>query len=345
MKQLTELGLNISEQQYRDLDEISYSYLSSLDRLGPEGAGKKIDPTESMIFGTLVDSKMDNSFNMNEYHIMRDVQVGEKLKLAVDILFEKLDVYPETLEECEEQLKIVLIQNTVDYYAKKAPEWRSAKICKDPMAVKYYSELVKGQGKTIVSGRMLQDADACCTILRTNEFTKDIFREIEGEEAVYQFKYKFKYNGIIIKGMLDRLIVDHKNKTIRPYDLKTGGKPALQFEKSFYYWRYDIQAFLYLGICNELVNNHFPGYKFDNFKFIYINRYDKKPLIWTVPFKHIVATGKGYIKDGVSYKGVDDLISDYQWYLKNNFNVHYPEQVYKDNGQIEISTNGLKFKE
>lgn len=344
MIKLKNLGLSITEKEYRDLDNVSYSFLSALDRLGPEGALRKVEPTESMIFGTIVDSKIDGSFKICDYHVMRDVQIGDKLKLAIDGLVETLDSFPEKFEDLKDSLIHFLENNQIDYYIKKTSEWRATKIITDPIAVKYYNNIKLGVGKTIVTQNMLMDSDSCVTILKNHQFTKDLFNDnVEGQESIYQFKYKFKYKGIEIKGMLDRLIIDHTNKLIKPYDLKTGSKSALNFENSFYYWRYDIQAFLYLGICNHLIENYYPGYKFDEFKFIYIGRYEKKPLIWSVPMKHIIATGKGYSKDNKSYKGVNELIEDYKWYLKNNFTVSYPEKVYKSNGELKIDVTAIQF--
>lgn len=336
MRRLNEISLPITEEEYRELPNPSYSFLSAIDRLGPKKALESVDPTVPMIFGTIVDSKMDNSFDESKYYVINNIQIGEKLQNVVDALFSSLTAPIKTLGAAVGQLKTLLESTHIDYYANKDAQWRANKVCKDPVAIAYYNELVKSDGKTIIDDRMIDDANSCQKILETHRFTKEIFND-NHDDCMYQFKYIYEYKGVKIKVMLDRIIVDYENKVIKPFDLKTGSKSSIDFLSSFYKYRYDFQGFLYLGAVNDLIRNHFKGYRFEPFRFVYIGRYEKKPLIWEMNFSHLDSTRKGFTREGKKYRGIDEIIKDFIWYKKNNFQVEYPEKVYKNEGVIQIT--------
>lgn len=344
-------SLNITEQEYRDLPNISYSFLSALDRLGPAGAMKEVTPNEAMIFGTMVDNMIDGTFDNKDYYITQSIDIGEKIKPAIDVLLLnienkmgglKLSNIDSDLSKYVDSLVYVLNNNDIDYYKKRTAESRAASIIKDTGAIAYFKAQIESFGKTIITFEMLSDAKECTNILKANEFTKNIFDDnLPDIDTFYQFKYKWDSNGLQFKGMLDRLIIDHKNKLIKPYDLKTGGKSVLDFESSFYGYRYDIQALLYKAICMKIRDESYPDYKVDNFRFVYISRYEKVPLIWEVTDQILKYAALGYIRKGKKVKGVKELVEDYRWYLANSFNVNFPEKVYENKGVLEIPTHGI----
>lgn len=345
-------GLDVTEQEYRQLNCLSYSLLSSLDREGPIKAVQETEPTEPMVFGTMVDQMMDGSFRMKNYYIAQNIDIGEKIKPAIDLLL--LDIesrmgeisssdVDSDLSNYSDTLIYVLNNNDIDYYKKRTAESRAASIMKDAGAIAYFKTAIESSGKTVITHEMLADATECKNILKSHEFTKDIFKKnIEGCDAYYQFKYKWKTADAFFKGMIDRLIIDHNNKKIKPFDLKTGGKPAMNFENSFFFYRYDIQAALYYVICKLIQKEYYPDYEIDNFKFIYISRYEKQPLIWETPFGFLSKVFHGYTKNGRKYKGIKQLIDDYKWYESNSFKVVYPEEVYNNKGVLTISVDNVE---
>lgn len=347
MKLLKDIGLNITEKEYRALEVLSYSVLSSLDREGPSSIGKEIKMTEPMLFGTIVDNMVDGSFDINDYHLTNGVDLGDGLKLAVEGFWEKHrlreDVNTDTeLSGCEGHMTTFLDENEVDYYAKKAADWVAKKVCNDKAAQMYYKDLRMSMDKVVVTPDFMNSCTEAFNILKAHEFTKHLFDEnVDMEDSAYQFKFVFTVKSHKFKGMLDRIIINHKEKLIKPYDLKTGGKPSTEFENSFFYWRYDLQALLYHVICLRIRKEYFPDYQIAPFKFIYIGRYDKKPLIWKTTMKHLIAASDGYVRNGKKYKGLMALIEEYDWYVLNSFTVDYPEEVYRNLGEVEISSNEI----
>ena len=351
IQDLTQLGLNITEKEFRDINALSYSVLSTMDREGPAAVGKEVEMTEPLIHGTLVDSMMDGTYNANDYYITAGVSIGDGIKGAVDALLSHLesltDVIDVDLSSWKTELIHVLETQNIDYYAKKDADWVSEKIMKDEVAKAYFKDVISAKGKTVITLPFLQNAEKSVMILRNHEFTKDIFKNYKTPiQAVYQFKYEFVVKGHKFKGMLDRLIIDHEKKTIQPYDLKTGGKPAKEFENSFFYWRYDLQALLYHIICLRIQKLYYPDYEIKDFKFVYIGRFEHKPLIWNVPHNLLLHIVDGYTRNGKTYKGLIPLIKDYDWYASNSFKVDYPEKVYSNKGVIEINDfNIISVKE
>lgn len=352
INEVKKIGLNILEKEYRELNDVSYSFLSKLDREGPKNIKNKIDPTEPMIFGTMVDEMMDGSFKRDNYYISEGNEIGEKIKPAIDLLLNIIrGNQSSNLNSFQAELVGILQTNNIDYHVKRTALSRASSIIKDKNASAYFKAMIESKGKIIITQSMYDDAQLCRNILKTHKFTKHLFGKVKNEEGFYQVKYKWEENGIGFKGMLDRLIINHENKTIKPFDLKTGGKNALNFQESFYKYRYDIQGVMYYIICKKIRDQHYPGYTIDNFKFIYIGRYEKQPLVWEMPKKHMELTVKGYERHGRKVKGIKELLMEYKWHSKNNFKLIFSENVYKNNGIIKIPMIGInelkndKYKE
>ena len=177
----------------------------------------------------------------------------------------------------------------------------------------------------------------------TNRFTKSIFidnpfdTEIEG---FFQLKFKttFKFNQkeYAVRCMLDRVIVDHKNKVIYPYDLKTTGKNEELFNKSFLEWRYDIQACLYTSILKDIISkdDFYKDYSIADFRFVCINRNNELPLIWSYNKNHsIVDTTDKY---GNIYKSWTTLLCEMSWHIEN-MSFDYCFEAIKNNGIISLN--------
>lgn len=345
---LSAISLNITEKEYRSLTSLSYSFLSALSRLRPKGAIKESDISEPMVFGTMVDSMMDNTFNKNDYYISSSIDIGEKIKPAIDLLLNTLKdtVNPDSdLSKYSLEMITILEKNNIDYYSNRTNLSRMTTLLKDAGAIAYFKSMIESNGKVVITQEMYNDAQICKNILKTHEFTKHIFNDVENEEAFYQFKHKWIDDGIEYKGMIDRLIINHKDKVIKPYDLKTGSGYGMEFEKSFYQYRYDIQAVLYFIICKMIRDTYYPDYTIDTFKFVFIGRFEKLPIIWEVPMKHLQLTINGYLRNGKKYQGIKELIREYEFHHNSGFNINYSKDVYENKGVIKLpmfSINELK---
>lgn len=332
--------LDITEQEYRNLDIVSYSTLSSLSRESYKALRNTFNPTHATRFGILTESLLFGDYDPEDYYVFPDnVVPADKLKEACDIIFPMIvvDSKKNKLEEYSDIIEILLSQYDVDYYKNRTVESRTSAIIKE--GSEYWKHVSKSYGKISITEDFYRLAQTAANTLKTHEFTSSIFSENSfiNVEKKSQVKLKFKYKGIEFKSMLDWLVIDHHNKVIHPYDLKTGGKPVEEFEKSFFYWRYDIQATLYLIGILKMRDELYPGYKVNTFKFVYISREDVyRPIVWKVKQRQYTASIKGFVRNKIVYKGLLDLVKDYDYYLKNQ-NLQYPKEVYDCFGELYIN--------
>lgn len=133
-------------------------------------------------------------------------------------------------------------------------------------------------------------------LITANEFLKCFFERCdENVEILHQLPIYFEYREEKCKGLLDGVVIDHKHKTIQPFDLKTTGKSVYDFPLSylqFGYYRqcafyeialqskespvrslldqgYEMLDFVFIVVENKLSSSH-PAIKFKT------NAYDRK---------------------------------------------------------------------
>jgi hypothetical protein len=134
--------------------------------------------------------------------------------------------------------------------------------------------------------------------LKNSESTKFYFADdnpFEPDiERLYQLKFKGTFNGVNYRNMADLIIVNHKEKWVKPVDLKTSSKAEWDFYKSFIEWKYDIQSRLYWAIIRQNMDKdeYFKDFKLLDYDFIVVNRHTLTPLVWNCPFTQYTGTLK-----------------------------------------------------
>ena len=166
--------------------------------------------------------------------------------------------------------------------------------------------LFLAEGKKIVTPNDVEDARRCANALKTCPRTAYCFAEndpfVPDVEGFYQLKFKQTLEGLDLRCMADRIIVNHKAKTVHPYDLKTSSMNEWEFPKAFAQWRYDIQARLYWRLIRRTMDldEYFSEFKLMPFKFIVINKVNCKPMVWDFPLTETV--GEIHIDTPSGYK-------------------------------------------
>jgi hypothetical protein len=139
--------------------------------------------------------------------------------------------------------------------------------------------------------------------------------------------------------MLDKVIVNHKRKTIQPYDLKCTWNVENFYEEYYLYRRAYIQAYLYYHAARSLTinqNSELYGYEVLIPRFIVCdstNYYN--PLIYTLTGEDLLDAYEGFEHKGKKYPGVGGLIKDLQWAIENNI-WNISRQNYINNGVLNI---------
>lgn len=345
-KSITEIAWNVEESEYRKNKNVSYSLLSSYDREGQKALldiGKKKD-SEALRFGSLTDVIVTEPHELDNRFVISDIKkpTDAIFNIIIDI-FNNEDYA--TFDEIPKEVLLKYI-NERNYQSNWGEDARINRITVD--GKEYYNLLSFADDKTIMAASDFELANSCVDTLKTNNWTSKYFEENdmfnEDIEAHYQLKFKLSPEQskikipIGIRCMFDRIVVDHKNKTIQPIDLKTTGKPEESFDESFLQWRYDLQATMYWYILwsNCQLDDYFKDFTVLPFKFICINRWNKTPLIWEYPECTIFKRKKG--SDNKIYKPWTELLVEVAWFFEYK-QYDYSYESYQQEGERKLINN------
>ena len=314
---------------------LSYSRLSDFDRNGPSVLIKKSDINGYGIkIGSIVDDLLlpPENYNFEDNYIVCDF---EKPTATLGAL---TDIILENYTEIPDENKLLEICKTNNFWKNNKDETILSKFNDDFW--NYLKVYIQGTQKTIISTADLEKSERLVESIKQNNFTNYIFNN--DFENINQFKIDFEYNDVRLKGIIDRIIIDHKNKTIQLIDLKTGKESALDFTNSFIKYRYYLQEAVYTKafkhICKIL---KLKDYKLLPFQFLYIGRSERIPLVYTVSSKWHKAAIKGFNIKNYKYKGLDELIEDVKWHFnKREFEI--PREIYENQGNIILNDNFIE---
>ena len=344
---LKDLSLQITEKEYRALPDISYSFLSSLDKYGSNVTNREPPDNAGIKFGSLVDDILFGTYTTDKYNIADIPEPGKVLKEAIDMIVSRFTVAPKSEAELKDMIMSIFeqdVNNEIGYWNKKDSEWRADKIILEGLEYIYY--LLEDDEHITVTPQQYHNAVKCVSTLKNHPFTKDIYSNSNPNvETISQFKGVFVYHPINalpirIKFMVDWLVIDHDAKVIKPYDLKTGAFGTRNFEYPFFKLRYDIQGYVYSLGVKKVLQDKYPGYSFAKMSYTYIcASQPEEVLIYSISNNLFDCIRGGYVYRNNKVKGVDELIRDHQFYLNNAYNVKFEEEVYLNNGIVEIGSD------
>ena len=270
----------------------------------------RVESTEQhFMFGSLVDIMLTESreyFDKKYAVIPDDTGVSETIAKIVKGIYDSavdedklydadikhtptnLEDYPEQiLRHCDYEL----------YQSRWKDETRINKIVEQ--GSKYFDILKKCGTKTIITESEYAKAVNCVMALRSDKHTSKYCQKKSNDpdiEIIDKHVIVFEHDGLEFKGELDRVIVNHKDKTIIPIDFKTTSKSVLNFEKSFWHFRYDFQAAVYtLGLSldksDRLKSYYEDGYSFKPMLYIVVETFLKNPPMVFEISREIINTG------------------------------------------------------
>lgn len=334
------------ESNYKKAEGVSQSQLKAL--LVGVGVFNKVEDDDEKVhflLGDAVDMWLTQGKEEfeNSYYISTIKKPSDTIVKIVNRIFEGYpydenprDYFDALLEAC----------NHYEYQSNWKDETKINKISLEGQD--YWNELIEADGRPIIDVEQYSIVKSIVNTLTTHEFTKDIFDtqdKVYGQLAIY-----FNYTDIECKALLDRVHVNHKNKTIQPYDLKTTGDFVTNFKKSAKRFRYDIQASWYTLALEHWKTYNYPDYTILPFKFIVAStKYlDSYPLVYTcskeellsgqfgVTIPSTVFVGNEEIQSFKTYKGFEDALDLYLWHKENNFEVEKEVALNKGNLQLNL---------
>lgn len=297
MKSLYDISWQVDEPTYRADPALSYSTLAKYEREGFNNLDKLFDriDTPSLTFGSAVDSIITGSQEeFDERFIVADFPSTPDtiIKIVNDVFREFCDTYKDL--DSIPDVEIIHRASSFNYQPNWKPETR-AKVIKEKGA-DYYNLLFIADGKTVLNTQTYQYVCNAVRALKESTATKFYFAPNNpfepNIERFYQLKFKGEFEGVKYRNMADLIIVNHKEKWVKPVDLKTSSHTEWDFYKSFVDWRYDIQARLYWAIIRQNMNKdeYFRSFKLLDYEFIVVNRKTLTPLVWECPFTQSTGT-------------------------------------------------------
>lgn len=184
----------------------------------------------------------------------------------------------------------------------------------------YYDEIrvVRAKGLTVVTANDMNNAERIVNELRNNFVTRDVVNLVKSSRYDVYNQYQvegFDVLGLQCKGMMDKIVVDHQEKTLQIYDLKCTWSVENFYEEYYLYRRAYIQAYVYyvagLKILKDL---GIEDYRLEYPRFIVCDSTNyMNPVIFTLEFNDIEDALNGFTHKGKNYPGVKRIVEDLIW--------------------------------
>lgn len=212
----------------------------------------------------------------------------------------------------------------------------------------FYNEIMKVRANnlTVVTTQDVTNAERIVEELKSNFVTSGIINLVDSERYMILNQHQiegYEIDGHLFKSMIDKVIVDHKEKTIHIYDLKCTWSVEGFYREYYLYRRAYIQGFVYFKAVQSMTKKEGTevfGYSVKAPKFLVCdstNYYN--PLIFEMNSGDLLDAYNGFSFQNKDYPGVKDIIADLRWALDNNtWNIS--KGNYLANGVINIKGNG-----
>ena len=207
----------------------------------------------------------------------------------------------------------------------------------------YYKEIreVRSKKLTVVTTKEIENAEKVVLELRTNDVTANIVNLVNDTQySVFnQLQVEgYEVFGHMFKSMMDKVILDHKAKTVQVYDLKCTWSVENFYSEYYLYRRAYIQGFLYHKAAESwAIEMGYGDYEILLPKFIVCDSTNyANPLVYEMTQDSMNNAMNGFEYKGREYPGVVQLIEDLKWTLDNDvWNISRENHI--NNGVVKLS--------
>lgn len=206
----------------------------------------------------------------------------------------------------------------------------------------YYKEIreVRSKKLTVVTTKEIENAEKVVLELRTNPVTAEIVNLVN--DTQYSVFNQLQVEGYDVldhkfKSMMDKVIVDHKAKTVQVYDLKCTWSVENFYSEYYLYRRAYIQGFLYHKAAESWASEMGYGdYEILFPRFVVCDSTNySNPLVYVMDKDSMYNAEKGFEYKGREYPGVKQLIQDLKWALDNDvWNISRENHI--NNGIVKL---------
>lgn len=204
-------------------------------------------------------------------------------------------------------------------------------------AQEYWADLILANGKQVLTDDEYKTINDIIISITTHVHTRDLFKDSENMDIVFQFPMYWEYEGTDCKGLIDHTLIDHSRRKIMPIDEKTLGDYVLNFPKAAWKRRYDIQGSFYteglsknLDRLSAILGKDVTGYTISNYAFLTESTIKPgTPMIYVLNDDLMKVGAEG---DGENLKGWKQAMNEYLAWKAVDFSVR--EKFRDTNGVI-----------
>ena len=206
----------------------------------------------------------------------------------------------------------------------------------------YYKEIreVRAKHLTVVTTQEIANAEKIVIELKTNPTTAEVVNLVDDVQYSVHNQLQvegYEVFGHMFKSMMDKVIVDHKSKTVQVYDLKCTWSVENFYSEYYLYRRAYIQGFLYHKAAESWASEMGYGdYEILLPKFIVCDSTNySNPLVYAMTQDSMNNALDGFEYKGREYPGVAQLIGDLKWALdKDVWNISRENHI--NNGIVNL---------
>jgi hypothetical protein len=336
------------EVEYRQLPGVNQSSLKKI-LVSPQSYLQAVknqaepddDKEDHFVFGGVLDVMLvgnKEEFDRQYVKIPDDTKCSDTIKSIISTVYNSLTV-EEKLPLSNYSDTILSVARQQGYQDKYKDDTLIATVIKQ--GEDYFKLLSKIAGKTPVTETDYAKAVSCKMALIADKFTNPYVKAGKEIEFLNRFVIQFEYEGVNIKGELDRVIINHKQKTVTPLDFKSTGKSVYTFKYDFFKYRYDFQAAVYRqGLFNDerIKTLLEEGYTITPFVFVVVEKDLKNnPMVFVVsPEVESIGLVGGVTSEGKELEGFTQAMQRYKYHEENNL-WDYPAEYYLNEGYLLIT--------
>lgn len=222
---------------------------------------QKEDSTDThLIAGRVLHCLLLQPENFDEEFIVLPGKIPtDSNKVIIDHIFnthyKPMNNFTLSLEDFpNELLGQMLVKNL--YQSLKTDAQRLEKLLTDNNK-EYFEFLKERETKTVIDGTVKQKAEESLECIKANDKVITLLQfGLETPPGITVFnelplKTELTGSPFGFKGIVDNIVIDENTKTLFVNDLKTTNKSIQDFPESLNYYRYDIQAVMYVGLVYE----------------------------------------------------------------------------------------------
>lgn len=206
----------------------------------------------------------------------------------------------------------------------------------------FYNEIrkVRSMNLTVVTAEDVSNGEKIVEELRNNSVTKDVVNLVSSSRYTVLNQLQVEGYDVLdhkFKSMMDKVVVDHDEKTVQVYDLKCTWSVENFYSEYYLYRRAYIQGYLYHQAAQFWASeNGYGDYKILYPKFIVCDSTNyMNPLIYAMTRESWMAAVNGFEYKGREYPGVKQIIEDLKWAMENNiWNISRENSI--SNGLVNI---------